>query len=222
MQTRQAVIFDLDGTLINSLEDIADAMNYTLTTFGFPTHNYEAYKHFIGKGLMNLVKSCVSPHALDNQQILQQCLDVMMDYYQKNLTNKTRLYPEITELLDVLTSKSVKMAILSNKANTLTQQICDTLLRNWSFEVILGATETFPRKPNPESALFIAKKLQVSPENIIYVGDSNVDMQTAIAAGMFPVGVTWGFRTREELQEAGAELVIDLPMELVKRKLPQN
>jgi phosphoglycolate phosphatase len=217
MQTHPTIIFDLDGTLVNSLEDIADAMNHTLTTFGFPTHDYQAYKHFIGRGLANLVKSCIPPTALNNPQTIQRCLETMVDYYRNNLTNKTRLYPEIKELLDTLTSKNVKMAILSNKADELTQQICAALLKEWSFDVILGATDNFPRKPNPASALFMAKKMNILPEDIIYVGDSNVDMQTAVAAGMFPIGVTWGFRTKEELKHAGAELIIDKPMELIQK-----
>jgi phosphoglycolate phosphatase len=215
MKTFQTIIFDLDGTLIDSLEDIADAMNHTMATFGFPTHNYQAYKYFVGGGLMNLVKSSVPKSALENPQVLQQCFDTMVDYYRKNLTRKTRLYPEIEELLDILTSKGIKMAILSNKRDELTQQICSVLLQKWSFEVVMGATDNFPRKPNPESALFIAKKMNVLPAEILYVGDTNVDMQTAVTAGMFPVGVTWGFRPREELQGAGAQLIIDNPLELI-------
>ncbi|MDR0332167.1 MAG: HAD family hydrolase [Dysgonamonadaceae bacterium] len=216
MKTHQAIIFDLDGTLIDSLIDISDAMNHTLSSFGYFTHPYEAYKYFVGKGLMNLVKSCVPPSALENPQTIRNCFEMFIDYYQRNLTNKTQLYPEINELLDTLTSKGIKMAILSNKADKLTKQICNDLLKEWQFEVIMGATDDFPRKPNPKSALFIAKKLDISPENILYVGDSNVDMQTAVAAEMFPVGVTWGFRTREELQDAGARLIIDKPIELVE------
>ena len=215
MQTYPAILFDLDGTLINSLEDIADAMNHTLSTFDLPTHPYESYKHFIGKGLKNLVKSCVPPTVRDNPETIDRCLQTMVAHYRQNLTNKTCLYPGIAELLDTLTEKGIKMAILSNKADALTQQICAKLLHQWSFEVIMGATDDFPRKPNPEAALFIAKKMQIAPGNILYIGDSNVDMQTARAAGMFPVGVTWGFRTREELEEAGARVVIEGVMELM-------
>jgi phosphoglycolate phosphatase len=216
MKPYQAIIFDLDGTLINSLIDISDAMNHTLSLFGYPTHPYRAYKHFVGKGLMNLVKSCVPQSVLENPQTIRNCFEMFVDYYQRNLTNKTQLYPEIKELLDDLTEKGTKMAILSNKADKLTKQICNDLLHKWQFEIIMGATDDFPRKPNPESALFIAKKLNISPQNILYIGDSNVDMQTAVAAKMFPIGVTWGFRTREELQNAGAQLIIDKPIELIE------
>jgi len=217
MKNYQAIIFDLDGTLINSLEDIADAMNYTLAAFGFPTHNYDAYRYFVGNGLMNLVRVSIPQSALENQHLLQLCFEMMMDKYQKCLIHKTRLYPGMKELLDVLTSKKLKMAVLSNKADQLTQHICNALLKEWPFDVIIGASEDFPRKPDPNSALFIAKKLNLSPENIIYVGDTDIDMKTANAAGMFPVGVTWGFRTKEELQKAGAKWIIDKPLELVEK-----
>lgn len=216
MKNYRGIIFDLDGTLIDSLEDIADAMNYTLAEFGFPTHNYDAYKYFVGNGLMNLVKASIPPSALENRQLLPLCFETMIDRYQKYLLHKTHLYPGIKELLDVLVSKNLKMAVLSNKADKLTQQICSALLKEWPFDIVMGATEDFPRKPHPDSSLFIAKKLNITPENMIYMGDSNVDMKTANAAGMFPVGVTWGFRTREELREAGAQLIIDKPLELIK------
>ncbi|MDR0232472.1 MAG: HAD family hydrolase [Dysgonamonadaceae bacterium] len=216
MKNYQAIIFDLDGTLIDSLEDIADAMNLTLASFGFPTHNYDAYRYFVGNGLMNLVRVSVPQSTLENQQLLQLCFEAMIDKYQKCLLNKTRLYSGVKELLDILNSKKLKMAVLSNKADKLTQQICNALLKDWSFNVVMGSTEDFPRKPHPDSALFIAKKLNISPENIIYMGDTNIDIKTANAAGMFPVGVTWGFRTREELQEAGAKLIIDKPSELFR------
>ncbi len=215
MENYQAIIFDLDGTLINSLEDIADAMNYALATFGFPTHNHDAYRYFVGNGLMNMVRASVPESVLENSQMVQLCFETMMDKYQQCLVRKTCLYPGMKELLDVLASKGLKLAVLSNKADELTQRICSALLKNWEFDVIMGATDEFPRKPNPDSALFISKKLNVPSENILYVGDTGVDMKTANAAGMFPVGVTWGFRTREELLEAGAKLIIDKPLDIL-------
>ncbi|MCL2649622.1 MAG: HAD family hydrolase [Candidatus Azobacteroides sp.] len=215
MKNYRGIIFDLDGTLINSLEDIADSMNYTLTSFGFPTHDYDAYRYFVGNGLTNLVKASVPQSALENPQLLQLCFETMMDKYQKCLIHKTRLYPGIKELLDILASKGLKLAVLSNKADKLTNRICDTLLKDWNFDIIIGSRDGFPRKPNPDSALFIAKKLNILPENIIYIGDTNIDMKTATAAGMYSVGVTWGFRTKEELLESGAQMIIDKPLDLI-------
>ncbi len=221
MRNYQAFIFDLDGTLVNSLEDIADAMNRTLLRFYYPIHSYEAYKYFVGKGLKNLVYQCV-PVEHQNEEDVLTCLDVMMEEYGKTYAEKTKLYPGIDKLLNYLTEKKIKMSVLSNKSDILTKKIAGKLLSRWQFELILGATDIFPRKPDPGSALFIAQKINISPEKIIYVGDTNIDMKTAVAAGMFPVGVTWGFRTKNELQNAGAELIIDYPEDILKKIFINN
>ncbi|MDR1368920.1 MAG: HAD family hydrolase [Dysgonamonadaceae bacterium] len=215
MNSIRAIIFDLDGTLVDSLADIADAMNRTLMRFNCPVHDYEAYKYFVGNGLKNLVHDCLPDDKKDENHVME-CLKIMMEEYGKSYAEKTRLYNGIPELLDTLSGKGLKMAVLSNKADELTQKICSKLLKKWHFEIILGATEHFPRKPNPESALHILKKINVSPENVLYPGDTNVDMQTARAAGLFAIGVTWGFRTKDELLENGACAIIDNPLELLK------
>lgn len=209
------VIFDLDGTLVDSLQDIADAMNQTLTQFNYSTYNYEQYKYFVGNGLKNLVTECLPPDKKDEKTV-NTTLEVMMKNYGENYLHKTALYPGIPELLDGLTDERYKLAILSNKADILTKKIAAKLLQNWKFEIILGASDQFPRKPEPNAALYIADIIKINPENILYVGDTNVDMKTANAAGMYPVGVTWGFRTRKELEENGAKLIIDYPTDLLK------
>ncbi len=212
----QAFIFDLDGTLINSLEDIADAMNKTLMAFGFPSHTYADYKYFVGNGLRNMVLRALPDSAKQNKQMVNLCYEAMVSEYRTLLVNKTKLYPGIEEMLDVISATSFQMSVLSNKAENLTLEIADVLLKKWKFSVILGSSEKFPRKPEPDSALYIARKMNVLPERIIYVGDSNVDMKTACAAQMYAVGVTWGFRTRMELEEAGAQFIVESPEELVK------
>ncbi len=214
MNTIHAVIFDLDGTLVDSLIDIADAMNRTLSKFDYPTYHYDDYKYFVGNGLKSLVHRCLPDHKKGEERVLE-CLQVMLQEYGKSYADKTRLYKGIPELLDALTIKGLKKAILSNKADELTQKIASRLLDSWTFEIILGSTDRFPRKPDPESARYISKKLNTPPENILYLGDTNVDMQTANAANMFAIGVTWGFRTREELVENGAKAIIDHPSELL-------
>ncbi len=213
MYKYQAVIFDLDGTLADSLEDIADAMNRTLTKFGFPVHEYKDYKYFVGKGLKNLTISCL-PENERNDETVEKCFRFLMEDYRQNYLVKTKLYDGISDLLDDLDKKGLKLAVLSNKTDEITQSICNVILKYWHFEVILGFSDTFPRKPKPDAALFIAKQLNVSPEKMLYLGDTGIDMRTACAAGMFPVGVTWGFRKREELEEYGAKLIINHPMEL--------
>ncbi|GHU87398.1 phosphoglycolate phosphatase [Bacteroidia bacterium] len=214
MNSFHTVIFDLDGTLVDSLVDIADAMNRTLIRFGFPTFDYESYKYFVGNGLKNLVYQCLPDNKKQETQVME-CLKVMMEEYGKSYAEKTRLYDGIPELLDTLAKRNLKLAVLSNKADELTQKIGSDLLNKWRFDIILGANERFPRKPDPESALYISKELNVSPKNVLYLGDTNIDMKTANAAGMFAVGVTWGFRTREELLESGAKAIIDNPLELL-------
>jgi phosphoglycolate phosphatase len=140
----------------------------------------------------------------------------MMEEYEKSCIHKTVLYDGIPELLDALTANNYKLAVLSNKADSLTQKIAGQLLNNWKFEIILGTNDCFPRKPAPDSALFIAKTMQLVPEKILYLGDTNTDMQTAHAAGMYPVGVSWGFRPRKELEDSGAGFIIDYPTDLLK------
>lgn len=215
MHNYLAVIFDLDGTLVDSIADIADAMNRTLIQFNYPIHNYESYKYMVGNGLKKLVYQCL-PIEHRNEERVASCLEVMMQVYGENYANKTVLYEGISELLNALSSQNIKMAILSNKADELTQKICSRLLNQWKFDVILGATEQFPRKPDPEAALFIAEKIGVSPRDVLYLGDTNVDMKTANNAGFYPVGVSWGFRTREELEANGAKQIINRAEEVLQ------
>lgn len=210
----KSVIFDLDGTLINSLQDIADSMNRVLSAKGYPTHDYESYRYFVGKGLLNLVSRTLSEEQKTEKVIHELYTDLLKDY-EINCLQKTALYRGIPDLLDALEAKTLKLAVLSNKADNFTKKIANELLSHWHFEAILGAKENLPRKPDPTGALFLSKELGVPSAETLYVGDTSVDMMTAIAAGMFPVGVSWGFRTREELLENGAKVVIDDPKELL-------
>jgi len=211
----RAVIFDLDGTLADTLEDIADNMNRVLSGLGFPVHEYNAYRFYVGGGLKNLVTRCL-PEKARTDNMIAACHELMVAEYHLNCINKTRLYDDIPELLDELSSQGIKMAVLSNKADPLTQKICRELLKNWTFDMVLGATDRFPRKPDPEAAWFVARQMGVEPAQIYYLGDSDVDMITANAAGFHAVGAGWGFRGKEELLQNGAQQVIDDPTELLK------
>ncbi len=214
-QPFQAIVFDLDGTLINSLQDIADAMNRVLTAHGFPTHPYEAYRTFVGKGLRNLSEQ-VLPLEAREETILQQVhTDLLIDY-KTNYVRKTVLYPGVSTLLDALTAKGLGLAIVSNKAHEITARIVDQLLAPWPFACALGTGGAIPRKPDPTGALMCAEALGVEAKHIAYVGDSGIDMQTAHNSGMYPVGVTWGFRSRDELKANGAALIIDRPEALLQ------
>ncbi len=209
-----AVIFDLDGTLIDSLHDIADASNRVLRSHGYPTHDYQAYKMFVGKGLRNLTEMAL-PETDRSEEIIRRVhLDLITDY-KVHYAEKTALYPGIAQLLDRLSEKNIGLAILSNKADAITQRIVGKLFSNWTFARIVGTGDSIPRKPDPTGAFLCASSLCVKPENIVYMGDSGIDMQTAVRTGMLPVGVTWGFRSREELESNGAAKLIDRPSELL-------
>jgi phosphoglycolate phosphatase len=210
----ELVIFDLDGTLANTLEDIADSMNRVLAKNGFPTHEYSAYRYFVGNGLKNLVTQAI-PDEAGTEAMIAACHARMIAEYNANYINKTHLYNGIPELLDALSARGVKMSVLSNKAEHLTQKICAKKKKKWKFDIIAGVGDRFPRKPNPASALFIAEHSGVKPAKVCYLGDSDVDMKTATAAGFYPVGVGWGFRPIKELRENGAQRIIEHPADLL-------
>ncbi len=211
----KAVLFDLDGTLLNSLEDIADSMNHVLKRFGFPTHETEAYKLFIGDGIKKLIER-VLPHDKQDEETARKFLFESRKYYEDNCMRKTKKYNGISELLDELTKLSVRKSILSNKPHNLTNLLVLKILYGWNFDVVFGERPEYKTKPDPEAALEIARIMKIKPEEFVYVGDSSTDMKTAIAAGMFPVGVLWGFRSAEELRKAGAKELINKPIDLLK------
>lgn len=211
----EGVIFDLDGTLVNSLEDLADSMNKILSESGYPVHSYEPYKYFVGNGIRNLVMQAL-PESARTEVIISGCYDLMIKYYGENCLVKTRLYDGIAELIKTLREKNIKLAVLSNKADELTKQIIGKLLNSSDFEIILGAKPGLPSKPDTTDALLISKHFGIPPENIVYLGDTKVDMITANKAGMYAVGVLWGFRTKEELLENGAKEIISHPSDLFK------
>jgi phosphoglycolate phosphatase len=213
-QIFKAVIFDLDGTLINSLQDIADSMNRVLANKGFPTHDYNSYRFFVGQGLKTLVRNTLPEDKKTDEIIIELYSNLLKDYGE-NCLQKTALYQNIPELLTALKKRTLKIAILSNKSDDFTNKIADKLMSEWALNTILGSKDGIPRKPDPTGALFVCEELGVLPDEVLYVGDTSVDMNTATAAGMFSVGVSWGFRTKEELLKSGAKAIIDKPLELL-------
>lgn len=210
----KAVIFDLDGTLVNSLEDIAESMNTVLSTLGFKSHDLQAYKYFIGNGIKNLVREAL-PEGSRQETLISECFDLMMEEYRIRCLDKTRPYQGIPELLDELTKREIKLAVLSNKIDELTKKVVSAILPNWNFEVVIGPSINVPRKPNPKGALLISKKMGIPQSEIMYLGDSGVDMQTATAANMYAVGVLWGYRSKEELIVNGSRSLINHPLEII-------
>ncbi|HEU4790289.1 MAG TPA: HAD family hydrolase [Flavobacterium sp.] len=210
----KGVIFDLDGTLVNSLEDIADAMNTVLQNLNYPTHNYEAYQYFIGSGLRNLVSKAL-PATHNNEKHIDHCYQLMIEEYRDNCTRKTKPYDGIIELLDHLISNNIKLSVFSNKSDELTKKITTALFPNY-FDPIVGLSVEALKKPNPSEAIAISKSLGLKTEEIIFVGDSGIDMQTATNANMLAVGVSWGYRPIEELIANGAKHILSKPLDLIQ------
>lgn len=214
MKPFEAVIFDLDGTLIDSLGDLAAAMNTVLSAEGFPCHEIESYRRLVGEGVANLVRRAIPERSRD-RQTLERCVGAMRREYAKCCLDTTRLYTGIAQLLDGLSDAALPMAVLSNKPHDMTRYLVDTLLGAWSFAEVVGAAPERPRKPDPSSALAIARAIDVSPRRVIYLGDTGTDMATANAAGMYALGVTWGFREPPELLAAGARRLVEDPADVI-------
>jgi phosphoglycolate phosphatase len=210
----QAVLFDLDGTLLDTLEDIADSTNAALRAQGFPEHPLSAYRYFIGDGVESLVRRALPPERLE-AAILARSAELMRREYSARWADTTRPYPAVPELLDALAAMGLPMAVLSNKPDEFTRLCVLRLLPRWRFEVVLGADAGRPKKPDPAAARQIAARLNLPPARIVYLGDTNTDMQTAVAAGMYAVGALWGFRTASELTASGAQVLLEKPTDLL-------
>jgi len=210
----KVILFDLDGTLLDTLEDLGNSVNRVLAEKKFPTHDLDLYRYFVGDGALMLITRAL-PKQMRNNDTIQACVDEFKKDYSQNWKVKTRLYDGISEMLDEVVSRNLKLAVLSNKPHKFTKQSVNKFLSNWRFEIVFGQRDAVPRKPSPEGALVIAEHLNTKPENILYLGDSDVDMQTAVAAGMFPVGVLWGFRSAKELKDAGAKALLERPSEVL-------
>ncbi len=212
----QAIILDVDGTLLDTLQDLADSMNEMLSHFGFPVHGLENYRYFVGDGLENLVRRSLPDSAKNDPTLIARCSEMMLRIYERNWNVKSRPYPGIPELLDAMAARGLKMAVLSNKPHDLTQKAIEGLLPAWRFDAVEGERPPAPRKPDPSSALEIANRLGVEPAGFLYLGDTGTDMKTANAAGMYAVGALWGFRSAEELIATGARKLIAKPAELLE------
>lgn len=210
----RAVIFDLDGTLLDTLADLADAMNVVLAENRLPLHPVEAYRRFVGDGIETLVRRAL-PFEVPDAEDLRRFVQAMRAEYGRRLTAKTRPYPGVAPLLEAVAASGRSTAVLTNKPQTAAVEILAALLPGHRFRRIVGEGAGFPRKPDPAAALAIARDLRVGPAECLLVGDSGVDMQTARAAGMVAVGALWGFRSAEELLAAGAAMLAAEPAALI-------
>ena len=211
----KAVLFDLDGTLLDTLDDLGDSMNAVLSSRSLATHDREKYKYFVGDGVHNLVLRALPELLRGDDEMVRSCIADMRAEYSRRWKDKTRPYDGITELLDELTRRRVKMAILSNKPHPALTDVVRHYFGGWTFDAAIGARPSVPQKPDPAIALEVGRIAGIAPEDFLYLGDTNTDMQTAVAAGMFPVGALWGFRTAEELRESGARALVAHPRDVL-------
>ena len=212
--TYKAILFDLDGTLLNTLEDLGNSVNRVLARRGFPTHTLNEYRYFVGDGTAMLITRAL-PQGKRNDETIRTCLEAFSEDYGRNCKVKTSPYEGIPEMLDAVTERGLKIAVLSNKQHEFTKRCVADLLPNWTFDVVLGQRDAVNRKPDPAGALEVAEHLHIPPADFLYLGDSAIDMRTATAARMFPVGVLWGFRSAEELKVSGAQALIERPSEIL-------
>ena len=210
----EAILFDLDGTLLDTLEDLGNAANRVLEKYDFPTHTMDNYRLFVGDGVVTLMNRAL-PEDKRNNDTIQICVKTFREEYGKSWNVKTRPYDGVAEMLDALTAGGLKMAVLSNKPDEFTKLCVTEFLPKWAFGMVIGQHNSLPLKPDPAGALEIVKCLDVPPSNFIYLGDTAIDMKTSVSAGMFPVGALWGFRTGKELLENGAQALIKRPQEIL-------
>lgn len=209
-----AAVFDLDGTLLNTLQDIAEAANRTLAQQEYPTHPVEAFCYLVGDGPDVLFQRALKAASPDDPRIAP-----LVEAYKQECLNQddqhTKLYDGLTTMLDQFQAADLSLTILTNKRQPHADRCVARFLQQWNWRIVLGSGDHIPKKPDPTRALDITKSLEITPEQCIYFGDTDVDMWTAKRAGMTAVGVLWGFRDEKELRSAGADFIIQHPSELV-------
>ena len=209
----KAILFDLDGTLLDTLEDLATAANRALGTLGLPAHPTDAYRVFVGDGLRTLAERILPGEQRSAAQV-DALVAAFEREYSRTWNERTAPYAGVPEMLDRLTTGGYRLSVLSNKPDAFTRLCVEQLLPHWTFAPLYGQRPGVPKKPDPAAALAIAAELDLDPAEVLYLGDTATDMHTARAAGMAAVGVLWGFRTADELRAAGARHLLGHPDEL--------
>ncbi|HVP89607.1 MAG TPA: HAD family hydrolase [Terriglobales bacterium] len=210
----RAALFDLDGTLLDTIEDIALAMNRVLAARGLGSYSVEAYKTLVGEGAEELVRRVLASRRLSDAEVAGLLADYRREY-EACWRLHSRPYPGVPALLEALGRRGVRTAVLSNKSQPFTEAMTAELLSPFRFDIVRGAQPGVPLKPDPAAALGIARGLEIAPAEAVFLGDTNIDMMTATGAGMLPVGALWGFRTAEELRAGGAAALLASPLELL-------
>lgn len=208
-----AVLFDMDGTLLNTLDDLAEACNYALRKMGYPTHPNEAYKRFVGNGAKVLIQRILPKEAL-NEAVAEQARAIFDEYYQAHQFDNTRPYPGIPELLETLKQANMKLGVVSNKPDEFVQKIAAYYFPD-IFDAVAGQ-QGQQTKPDPAGIQKVMEELQLTAGEVLYVGDSGVDIETAHNAHIYDCGVSWGFRGAEELKQYGAAQIADKPEDILR------
>lgn len=209
----EGVIFDLDGTLVHTIEDIAGAANVLFARHGLPEHDIDYYLRWIGNGAVKFIERAHGEPVSKEQ--LRAYVSEFKEIYAGNLHDKSQVYSGIPELLDELVRRGIKISVLSNKPHLLTQEVCEYYLSRWPFNPVLGQREEVSRKPDPAAAFEIAGHIGVAPGNILFVGDSDNDILTAQAAGMVPLGVSWGYGHLVNNPVEGMGILAEKPSEIL-------
>ncbi|MBQ5778950.1 MAG: HAD family hydrolase [Paludibacteraceae bacterium] len=213
---KKLIIFDLDGTLLNTIDDIMDATNQALSKLKFPTHDVNKYKIFVGNGIDKMFERAL-PNGEKTTENISKMRDLFLPYYAKHGKDKTAPYQGIKETLLSLKQKGIKIAVASNKFHEGTLAVMNEYFFDIPFDVIFGLRDGHQPKPNPGIVFDILSECQISNKNdVLYVGDTSIDMQTATNAGIEKIAVTWGFRSREELLSCQPEYIIDQPKEILE------
>lgn len=213
----QAAIFDLDGTLINSLEDLADSANAMLASYGFPTHPLDPYRYFVGNGSRKLIERCLPKEKATDPDFVEEALQRYKEIYAHHTEDKTRPYVGILSALQMLQQQGIPMGICTNKHQSAADEIVAHMFPAGLFQAVVGDRPGLPRKPNPQKVLQMAEEFGVAPNCVAYFGDTSVDMDTAHHAGFYAVGVLWGFRPKGELVAHGADLLLASPREITEK-----
>ena len=214
MKIYRAAIFDMDGTLVDTLADLHESVNEMLAHYDFPRRTLDEVRQFVGNGARKLM---IRSLPADKESFVDEALNFYNECYARNCLNKVKPYDRILELLAALEAKKIPLGICTNKQHFAAIKIAEKTLAPIKFSYVSGDEPNKPRKPNPTRALAAAKKFSVVPEDVAYFGDTAVDMETALNAGFLAIGVTWGFRPREELEKSGAKIIIDKPQEIFER-----
>ncbi|MDO9591743.1 MAG: HAD-IIIA family hydrolase [Erysipelotrichaceae bacterium] len=209
----KGIIFDLDGTLLDTLEDIADSANEALVASGFEPHPLNEYRFFVGNGVENLVKMMLPKDT--QQQVIDRVIDGFQQAYNRNYANKCQPYPGIMSLIDELIKRGYKMGVCSNKPDAFTQVMVDLYFKDVDFVAVTGERKDLPRKPNAAMVHFILDKMDLGTDECLFIGDSDVDVKTANNAGLKSVGVEWGFRPIQELIDANVTYTVSHPKEIL-------